>query len=73
MTGVAFYGFPTGIKHKYTVWHMSLLASVRPILEVLAQFMVPSPTVNDPAVKELFKQVVENARKAASEGEASGE
>ncbi|MBS5825854.1 MAG: hypothetical protein E7I43_00780 [Actinomyces sp.] len=52
---------------------MSLLASVRPILEVLAQFMVPSPTVNDPAVKELFKQVVENARKAASEGEASGE
>ena len=34
-------------------------------------FMIPGSTVDDPAVKELFKQVVENARKSASESEAT--
>ena len=35
--------------------------------------MIPGSAVNDPAVKELFKQVVENARKSEVESEASGE
>ena len=36
-------------------------------------FMIPGSAVNDPVVKELLKQVVENARKSASESEASDE
>ena len=36
-------------------------------------FMIPGSAVNDPAVKELFKQVVERAHKSVSKNEVSGE